>query len=180
MSQLIIETDTIKKVVLYFFAIVGVLAIINMIAMGVVDHNCQQQEQQTIIPATAPVTTPAPTVVPTSAYPTVIECTVLSTTRANGHYSVYTTTGQTLYMPDFYSWNSLWPQYTYTATITGAETNGALDVDTITLISTPSTNPVYYHYNLNYYAYDGHIVTPTVRKDTIGHRVIEGMPPYLP
>ena len=179
MSQLIIETDAIKKAILYFFAIVGGLAIVSMIIMGVVDHYSSQQAQQTIVPAAAPATTPAPTVVPTSAYPTIIEFTVLSTTAANGHYSVYTTTGQTLYMPDFYSWDSLWPQNTYTATITGIETNGALDVGTINLVSIIPTYPIYYHYNLRYYQYDGQTVNPIAWKETIGHRIIEGRPPHL-
>lgn len=153
----------------------------GMIVMGVVDHYSQQQVQQTVVPVSAPVTAPAPAVVPTSAaYPAIIDFTVLSTTVANGHYSVYTTTGQTIYMPDFYSWNSLWPQNTYTATITGAETNGALDVGTINLVSTRSSYPVYYHYNLNYYQYDGHTVDPVTWKEITGNRVIEGRPPYLP
>ncbi|MGA2161770.1 MAG: hypothetical protein ABSG28_06200 [Methanoregula sp.] len=138
MSQIVIETDAIKKATLYFFAIAGMLAIGGMIVMGAVDHFSSQQSQQTIVPVAAPVTAPAPTVAQTT-YPSTIEFTVLSTTGANGHYSVFTTTGQTLYMPDFNTWNSLWPQNTYTATITGVEANGALDVGTVNRVSLPIT-----------------------------------------
>jgi hypothetical protein len=141
MSQIVIETDAIKKAILYFFAIAGVLAIVGMIVLGVAGHFSSQQAQLTIVPAAAPATVPAPTVAQTT-YPTTIEFNVLSTTVANGHYSAYTTAGQTLYMPDFNTWNSLWPQNTYTATITGAETNGALDVGTVNRVSLPATVPV--------------------------------------
>jgi hypothetical protein len=180
MSQLIIETDTIKKASLYFFAIVGIAVIVGTMAMGVMTHY-SQQAQPVIVAATipAPATTPMPTVVQTPAYPTVIEFTVLSTTVAGGHYQVITTTGSILYMPDFASWNALWPQNTYVATITGTESNGALDVGTVNLISVPSNYPVYFHWNLNYYAYDGHTVNPTSWKETIGHKVIEGQPPIF-
>jgi hypothetical protein len=180
MSQIVIETDTIKKAVFCFFAIVGITIIGCMVGMSIFNHYINQQAQQTVVPVAVPATVPAPTVVPTSAYPTIIEFTVLSTTIANGHYTVYTTTGQTLYMPDFNSWNALLPQNSYAATITGAESNGALDVGSVNIVSTPPTYPVYYHYNLNYYQYDGHTVLPIAWKETIGHRVIEGRPPYLP
>ncbi|MEN6396229.1 MAG: hypothetical protein ABFC78_07085 [Methanoregula sp.] len=153
MSRLIIETDTIKKGVLYIFAIVGVLAITGMIVTVAVDHYSEQRAHHTVVPAsassaTAPAPTVVPTVIPASVYPAIIEFTVLSTTVANGHYSVYTTAGQTLYMPDFHSWNSLLPRNTYAATITGAETNGALDVLTLNSLSLVNyqtvTHPVSY------------------------------------
>ncbi|MEN6396652.1 MAG: hypothetical protein ABFC78_09240 [Methanoregula sp.] len=183
MSQLIIETDTIKKAILYIFAIVGVLAIISMMVMGMVDRYCPPT-QQAVIPAAEPVTPSAPTivptVVPTSAYPMVIEFTVLSTTVANGHYTVYTTLGQTLYMRDYYSWNSLWPRSTYTATITGMEANGALDVSTVNLISIPYNSPVYFHDgNTNtYWQWDGYTTDKISYKQVRGEQVIEGRPPY--
>jgi len=148
-SQLIIETDTIKKAVLNIFAIVGVLAIMGMMVTGAVDHYSGQRAYHTVVPAsassaTAPAPTGVPTIVPTSAYPAIIKFTVLSTTVANGHYSVYTTTGQTLYMPDFHSWNSLLPRNTYAATIARAETNGALDVITLNSLSLVNYHTVVY------------------------------------
>ncbi|HNX18046.1 MAG TPA: hypothetical protein PKM50_06945 [Methanoregula sp.] len=99
--------------------------------MSIAGLYSQQQVQHVQVLSAEPVTTSVPNVVPTPAYPASIEFTVFSTTLADGHYSVYTTTGQTLYLPDFYSWNSLLPHDTYTATITGIETNGALDVGTV-------------------------------------------------
>jgi hypothetical protein len=153
--------------------------------MNIVDHYSNLQAQQTVAPVVA-TPAPAPTVAQTM-YPTVIEFTVLSTTVTNGHYTVYTTTGQTLYMPDFYSWNSMLPQNTYTATITGAEANGALDASTVNLISLhyPTaigqlySYPVYYHYNGMYYQYDGHSSTQVAQKEVIGQRVIVGQPPKM-
>ncbi|WP_321506196.1 hypothetical protein [uncultured Methanoregula sp.] len=181
MSQIIIETDAIKKATLYFFALVGIVAMVSMIALSTMDHFSSRQVQPVIVPeVAAPTPAPAPTIVPASAYPSVLEFTVLSTTVSNGHYTVYTTTGQTLYMPDYASWNSLWPRHSYIGTITGAETNGALDISTINLISTPSSYPLYYHYNLNYYQYDGRTIDPVAWKETLGHQVIEGRPPHFP
>jgi hypothetical protein len=181
MSQVVVETDTIKKTVLYFFAIAGIAIIGAMIGMSIVDHYIQQQVQPTIVTGAAPATAPAPTVVPivvpASVYPTVIEFTVLSTTVAYGHYSVYTTTGQTLYLSDFYSWNSLLPRNTYTATVIGTEANGALDVSMIHLISAPPVYPVYYFYDEHYYQYDGYTVDPISYKQVHGERVIYGKPP---
>ena len=177
MSQLIIETDHIKKAMLYILAFIGVLAIAGMLVSGAMNLYHSQQAQPVVVPVTEPVVTTVPTAVPTSIYPSIIQFTVLSTTVANGHYSVFTTTGQTLYMPDYYSWNSLWPRNTYTATVIGTEPNGALDVSTINLVSTPSSYPMYFHYNLNYYQYDGQIVDLVHWKETIGHPVIEGRPP---
>jgi len=187
MSQLVIETDAIKKAVLYFFAIAGIAIIGCVLGMNIVDHYSNLQAQQTVAPVVAtPTPAPAPTVAQ-ALYPTVIEFTVLSTTIANGHYTVYTTTGQTVYMPDFYSWNSLLPQNTYSATITGAEANGALDASTVNLISLhyPTgfgqvySYPVYYHYNGNYFQYDGHSSTPVAQKEVTGQRVIDGQPPNV-
>jgi hypothetical protein len=140
MSQIVIETDTIKKAILYFFAVVGVLAIVIMIVMGAVNHFSIQQAQQTIVPVVVSATASAPTVAsPTQKYPYVTEFTVLSTTVGNGFYEAVATSGQLFNLPDFNSWNSLWPQNTYTATITGAEANGALDVGTINRLSLPVT-----------------------------------------
>jgi hypothetical protein len=83
-----------------------------------------------------PVNVPALTGgVQTSQYSNIIEFTVLSTSIVNGQYEVLTTAGQILYVPYFNTWNSLVPQNTYTATITGLESNGAYDIGSINLIS---------------------------------------------
>ncbi len=140
MSQLVIETDTIKKGALYFFAIVGIAIIGCVMGMNIVDHYSSLQAQQTVAPAAAADTAPAPTVAQ-ATYPATLEFTVLSATVSNGHYTVYTTAGQTLYLPDFNSWNSMLPQDSYSATITGAETNGALDVGTVNRASFTVTVP---------------------------------------
>ena len=140
MSQIVIDTDTIKKAILYFFAVVGVLAIMSVIVMGAVDHYSMQQAQQTTVPVVASAAVIAPAVTsPAQQYPYVTQFTVLSTTVKNGFYEAVATSGQIFHLPDFNSWNSLWPQNTYTATIIGAEADGALDVGTINRLSVPVT-----------------------------------------
>jgi hypothetical protein len=187
MSQLVIETDSVKKGVLYFFAIAGIAIIGCLIGMSVVDHYISLQAEQTVAPvAAASVAASTPAVaLPAQQYPYVIEFTVLSTTIANGHYTVFTTAGQTLYMPDFSSWNSCYPQNTYSATITGTEVNGALDASAVNLIyriyyppvSYPGYSPLYYHYSGLYYRYDGLRTTQVASNAITGQRVIDGPPP---
>jgi hypothetical protein len=140
MSQIVIETGAIKKAILYFFAIVGVLAIVSIIVMGAVNLYNIPHAQQTIVPVSASPTASAPTVTsPAQQYPYVTEFTVLSTTVANGHYEAISTSGQIFNLPDFNSWNSLWPRNTYTATITGTEADGMLDVGTVNRLSSSVT-----------------------------------------
>ena len=140
MSQIVIDTDAIKKAILYFFAVVGVLAIVSIIVMGAVNHYSIQQAQPAIVPVSASATASTPTVAsPAQQYPYVTEFTVLSTTVANGHYEAIATSGQIFNLPDFNSWNSLWPRNTYTATIIGAEADGTLDVGTVNRLSSPVT-----------------------------------------
>jgi len=185
MSQLIIETDTIKKAVLYFLALVGVIAIIGVAAVGIADRFCQHTEEPAVVPVTETVATPEPTAVPTAqstaAYQSLIQFTVISTTVADGHYSAYTTLGQTLYLPDYYSWDSLWPRSTYVATITGIEANGALDIGTINLVQTPYDFPVYFHDpNTNtYWRWDGYTSEKISYSQVRGERIIEGRPPSV-
>lgn len=138
MSQIVIETDAIKKAILYFFAIVGVLAIVSMMVMGTVNHFSIQPAQPAVVPVAAAATVSVPAVTsPVQQYPYVTQFTVLSTTVANGFYEAVATSGQIFNLPNFNAWNSLWPQSTYTATITGAEENGALNVGTINRLSIP-------------------------------------------
>ncbi|HVP96808.1 hypothetical protein [Methanoregula sp.] len=194
MSQVVIETDSIKKGVLYFFAIVGIAIIGCWIGMGIVDHYISEEVQQAVASASTPVTAPviAPVTASTSTvaspvqqYPYIIEFTVLSTTIANGHYTVFTTAGQTLYISDFSSWNSCYPQNTYSATITGVEVNGALDASAVNLIyriyyppvTYPVSYPWYYYYSGMYYRYDGLRTTQVASNQVTGQRVINGQPP---
>jgi len=138
MSQIVIDTDAIKKAVLYFFALVGVLAMAGIIVLGLTNHYSIQPEQQAIVPASTPETVSAPPVTsPAQQYPYVTEFTVSSTTVANGHYQARATSGQVFNIPDFNSWNSLWPRNTYTATVIGTEADGSLDVGTINRLSSP-------------------------------------------
>jgi hypothetical protein len=142
MSQLVIETDTIKKGVLYFFAVAGIAIVGCCIGMGIVNYCISLPAQLTTAPEAASPTVPAPSVAsPVQQYPYVIEFTVLSTTSANGHYEAETTAGSVLYVPDFATWNSLWPQNTYAATITGVEPDGALDAGTVSRASPTITVP---------------------------------------
>jgi len=138
MSQIVIDTDTIKKAVLYFFAIVGVVAVIALLAAGAMNYFPVQQVQTPVAPAETPAATPAPGIAPAvQNFPYVVEFTVLSTTVANGRYQVRTTSGQVFNLPDYTSWNSLWPRNTYTATVTGAEPDGSLDIGAVNRLASP-------------------------------------------
>jgi len=194
MSQLVIETDAIKRGVLYLFAIVGIVIIGCWIGMGIVDHYISEEVQDAVASGSAAVA--APVAVPGTAstatvestvqqYPYVIEFTVLATTISNGHYTVYTTAGQTLYITDFATWNSCYPQNTYSATILGTEANGALDASAVNLIYRINYPPVsysfpypwYYYYSGLYYRYDGVRSTQVPATAVSGQKVIEGIPP---
>lgn len=136
MSQIVIETDAIKKGILYFFALVGVLAIVSLIVLGAVDRYSTHPAQPAVAPVVVSAPAPTPFVVSTARqYPYVVEFTVLSTTVSNGHYQAVATSGQIFNLPDFSTWNSLWPRDTYSATIVGAEADGTLDVSSVNRFS---------------------------------------------
>ncbi|MFZ0005077.1 MAG: hypothetical protein WCC86_04950 [Methanoregula sp.] len=142
MSQLVIETDTIKKGVLYFFAVAGIAIVGCWIGMGIMNYCISEAAQLTSAPVAASATASAPAVAsPVQQFPFVIEFTVLSTTFANGHYQVGTTAGNILYVPDYATWNSLWLHDSYSATITGVEPNGVLDAGTVSRVSLSGTFP---------------------------------------
>jgi hypothetical protein len=128
MSKIIIETDTIKKAVIYFLAILGLVVIIYFVGINIMNH--YSQLQTTVVPAYEPTPLPTPTIVQTPSYPSVLTFTVLSATTSGGRYEVATTDGNTLYFPDFSTWNSMFLHVTYTATIIGEE-NGAYVVGTV-------------------------------------------------
>jgi hypothetical protein len=259
MAELTIETDSIKKVVIYFFAIVGVIAVGCVVAIYLMDHVTQAHPAEPVVAPAAVVPTPVPATTPsypsvieftvlsttvayghyealttdgdilyfadyttwnrmfphgtytatitgeetngaydvgtvnayssvynppvaiTSSNPSVLEFTVLSTTVINGHYEAVTTDGRILYFIDFSTWDSMSPGYTYTGTIIGEETNGAYDIGTVNLISSyntpPGGYPVYYHYNGEYYRYDGHNSARIGQREVIGKNLIEAQPP---
>ena len=148
MTQLTIDTDKIAKYILIIFAILGFIFVASYGMYAVAKITQPKQVQQ--VPVVQPTVIPTPTPVPTPAYPPMLTFTVLSTTVSNGHYQAYTTTGQTLYFADFQTWNSLWPQDTYLATITGSDGN-AYDVSTVTLL-----NSYYDNYQQNQYSYQNY------------------------
>ena len=120
MTQIIIETDDIKRAlkwVLIGMLIIGLVAATGVIAYtegrnSVLATQTRQQEDIAL-----PVTPSTP--VPAPAFPVTLTFTVLSTTMGNGIYQVTTTSGQTLIMSEFYTWNEMFPRGTYTATVTG-------------------------------------------------------------
>jgi hypothetical protein len=142
MSQLVIETDTIKKGVLYFFAVAGIAIVGCWIGMGIMNYCISEAVQLTTAPSASSATASAPAEVsPVQQYPYVIEFTVLATSFSNGHYQVDTNTGSILYMPDFATWNSMLLHDSYSATIMGVEPNGALDAGTVSRVSLSGTFP---------------------------------------
>ena len=84
----------------------------------------QQTPAQIVAPAPTPVPTPTPALLPGS-----VTFTVLQANQAlynapdllSREYSVYTTDGRIMVLPDFYSWNDLYPNYAYTCVVTGTQ-----------------------------------------------------------
>lgn len=115
---------------------------------GMQDH--KSTTPVTAAPQQTIAVTPAPTPIPTPAYPSVITYSVLSMTTAYGDYRIVTTTGQILICANSYDYNLHEPQNTYTSTIT-AVLDGRYYIASPILIAQ--------HYNTvrdyrNYYTYD--------------------------
>jgi len=188
MSQLVIETETIKKAGLYLFAILGIVIIGGLIGMSLVDHYILQKTQQSSVPAVTAVTAPAPTVVPTvvptQSYPSVITYTVLSMTTSTGHYQILTTAGNILYCTNYYDWYSQQTQDTYTATVTGTDGSAYLIANPILIAQHYNhivyfpEEPRYYEYNGRYWQCDRTSCDPIQYKQVRGERVIHGQPPF--
>ncbi len=125
------------------------------------------------------VVTPTPTVTASQATvaPTTIVFTPISTSMSPS-YSVFTTTGQTLICTNYYDWNGIVPQNTYTATISGNV------ITNIVLISSANRNynrydyPWYYYYGGNFYQYDGRRVDQVSYKEVSGRYLRNERPPF--
>ena len=152
--------------------------------------------QNTAAPASP--TTSAQITTPT--YPTVLTFTVLSTTTAYGHYQITTTTGQILYFNDYYIWDTIKPQNTYTATITGMDGDAYL-ITSIVLVAYhydrvyysngyyddyyrvvdryDSEYPKYYYYEGSWYQWDGENLDKITHKQAMGERIIYAKPPHM-
>jgi len=181
MSQITIDTNQILKGIL-----VGIVICILVVGTGVLAYNAGRGSvppTQTVVESVTPAPTPTPaTTVPT--YPSVVTFTVLSTTTSTGHYQALTTAGQILILPDYATWNSMYPQYTYTANVVGTSGNEYF-INNVVLISRPvpyyyyypHTYPAYYEWNNQYYQYDGHRTDLVSYKNVQGEYVIHQPPP---
>jgi len=176
MAQIVIDTNKIVEKVSLLLAVVGLIAIVIITGFGVIGYITHQD-----IPV---ITTP---VVTAPAYPTVFTFTVLSTTTSNGRYQATTTGGNIMYFADYMTWNRMYPQYTYTATLIGMDGIG-YKVGTVNLISTndnyythPTTRytdlPSYWRYGGKFYQCDTTACDPMTYKQIAGEYVNEGRPP---
>lgn len=168
-----------------YVAIVGVIVLaLICIGLGIygAGHSAGLSETKTTV---APIATPAPAVTVTSvpSYPSVITFTVLSTTTSSGHYQILTTAGQILYCNNYYAWNGIEPQDSYTATVTGTDGSAYIISDPVLIaqhyssVSYGNDYPQYYSYNGRYYQTDGRTVDEVSWKQTRGERIIYGKPP---
>ena len=118
MSEIKISTESIGKALIYTALVVAIL-----FAVAVGCYSAGRLQGQDAASIATPAAAQPVTVATPSPYPYVLTFTVLSTTTSNGAYEVFTTTGQHLYLQDYYTWNGMYPRDTYTGTITGQ--NGA-------------------------------------------------------
>jgi hypothetical protein len=114
MSEIKISTESIGKALIYTALIVVIL-----FAVAVGCYSAGRLQGQEAAPIVVPAAAQPVTVATPSSYPYVLTFTVLSTTTSNGAYEVFTTTGQHLYLQDYYTWDTMYPRDTYTGTITG-------------------------------------------------------------
>ncbi len=181
MSVIQIDIKHIGQMILIVFAFIGLL---GLIACGLWVVMIPHTETLPTTPNTYQQTLPTITINPTP-YPSVITFTVLSTTTSNGHYSIYTTTGQTLYCANYNEWDYLYPQGIYVADVTGID-GTAYTVKNVVLISRQNAperyqygynHPVYYSWDDRYYRYDGRIVEEVPYKQVNTNRPIYSQPP---
>jgi len=176
MVQIVIDTNKIIEKISLLFAIVGFITIAIITGFGIAGYAMQLDDPVITIPAIV-----APT------YPTVFTFTVLSTTTSNGRYQVTTTGGNILYFENYVTWNRMYPQYTYTATLIGMDGIG-YKVGTVNLISTndnyythPTARyndlPSYWRYGGKFYQCDTTACDPMTYKQIAGGYVNEGRPP---
>ena len=195
MAKITIDTDVIVSMIVGLFAIIGVIAIVLLVASSYIE---QLPPPPLAIPEVVPAEIPNVVTIP---YPSVLTFTVLSTTTSNGRYQVTTTSGNILYFKDYAEWYRMYPRSTYTATIIGSE-NGAYQVDTVTLLSGSTGRygnyygeqngyrygsqniryvaqdlPTYWHYGNKFYQCDRVACDPMMRKQITGEIINEGRPP---
>lgn len=181
MSVVQIDTKQILQLFLTIFAVIGIVGLIALVAFGswvvLAPHTTATTTTTTVQQQPTPTPTPTP-------YPSVITFTVLSATTSNGHYSAYTTNGQTIYCANYNEWNDLYPQGVYVADVTGVD-GTAYMVQNVVLISRPNPPnryrytdyPTYYAWNGRYYQFDGRTVDEIAYKQVKGERLIYSQPP---
>ena len=125
----------------------------------------QSTPVQTVTPAPTPVPTPTLTPLPGSVTFTVLQANQAQYNAPDllsREYSVYTTDGRIMVLPDFYSWDSLYPNYAYTCVVTGTQSGYGTIYTVNNCIEIPTVNPVVilspdnYYYGYDYYR--NHIV----------------------
>lgn len=185
MSQITIDMESIKHGLLIVFAVIGLIFVVGCGVVLLLSPNSAPSPATTTTVQT--ITTVAP---PT--YPSVLTFTVLSATTVNGRFQVLTTAGNILYFADYYTWNSMIPRATYTATLVGTD-GVAYNVGSVVLLSYPSDYydyrydnyridtydyPTYWHYGNNYYQCDNRLCDQVSYKHVEGEYVRQGRPPY--
>jgi hypothetical protein len=137
-------------------------------------------ETKTVQATTAPTAVPTVALVP--SYPSVITFTVLSTTTSSGRYQILTTAGQILYCNNYYAWNGIEPQNSYTATVTGTDGSAYIISDPVLIaqhyssVNYGNNYPQYYSYNGRYYQTDGKTIDEVSWKQVYGEKIIYGKP----
>lgn len=203
MTQITIETQSIKNFVIAIFAIIGFIMVALLGASYLINSGGSNN---------SPVTSQS-SIVSAPTYPSVLTFTVLSTTTSNGKYQVTTTSGNILYFADYGLWDSMIPRATYTATLVGMD-GIAYEVGSVVRISNPpdyypasyysyydqsydnggvyyngysytyhdplvnyKENPTYWHYGNSYYQCDKVVCNKVSYKQVAGELVYNGRPP---
>jgi len=128
------------------------------------------------VPTPAP--TPAATPTPFTQY--TITYTVLQASTSGGLMLVESTAGQWLVLPDYNTWNTQFPQWTYSATVYNQDSSGRLYLESVNPVNQPYVYqgyPQYYYYGGNYWQYDGRTTDPIDYKEVRGHFIHNQKPP---
>jgi hypothetical protein len=174
-----LELATIGK----YFATAGCIVLI-LILCGLALYDAGHSDGVSETKAVQVVATPtaAPTVVPIPSYPSAITFTVLSTTTSSGRYQILTTAGQILYCNNYYAWNGIEPQDSYTATVMGTDGSAYIISDPILIaqhyssVNYENNYPQYYSHNGRYYQTDGRTIDEVSWKQAQGERLIYKRP----
>lgn len=174
------QTLYIICIVIGVLAFAGIAALVGY-SLGS-DYANRSREAATV--SVQPVVAPTPS--PTPAIPETVVFTVLSTSPSP-HYTITTTTGAVYFCKDYYDWNALEPQNTYSAIVDSGMLSG------ITLIASHydysrdyayygeysryTDYPYYYYYGGRYYQYDGHTVDEIGWKQARGQYIRYAKPP---